>query len=299
MSTKKLLVLICTLVLLMPSVWASPTLDKIKKSGTIRLGVRDASIPFSYLGDKQQYVGYSIDLCMKAVESIKKKLALDTLEVKLIPVTSATRIPLTVNGTIDISCDSAINTVERQKQIAFTNTIFVVKNSFLSKKTAHLKTWMDLKGKTVVGTAGTINVQLLGKLNKEHQLGIKMLTAKDHSEAFLMVETGRADAFVMDDIVAASLLANAKNPNDYVQHSDKNPLGVFGLLLRHNDPQFKQVVDNAIIDVFRSGEINSMYAKWFQSPIPPKGIILNWPMSEQLKNAIRHPTDSSNIADYQ
>lgn len=274
------------------------TLKKIKDSGTITLGVRDSSIPFSYLDDKQSYQGYSIDLCMKAVTAIQKNLGLTQLNVKMNPVTSATRIPLMANGTIDLECGSTTNNIERQKQVAFAPTTFVVGTRFLAKKASNVNSINDLKGKTVVSTAGTTSMKLITALNGEKNMGMTLLSAKDHAESFLMVETGRAVAFLMDDILLASLAASSKSPGDYSITKEIMEVEPYGIMMRRDDPAFKKVVDQAIADVFKSGEINKIYAKWFQSPIPPKGINLNWPMSEQLKKVIAKPTDSGDPAVY-
>ncbi|WP_151639287.1 transporter substrate-binding domain-containing protein [Noviherbaspirillum aerium] len=277
----------------------SPTLKKIKDSGTITLGVRDSSIPFSYLDDKQSYQGYSIDLCMKAVTAIQKHLGLTQLNVKMNPVTSATRIPLMANGTIDLECGSTTNNVERQKQVAFAPTTFVSGNRLLAKKTSNISSINDLKGKTLVSTAGTTSMRQVTALNTEKNLGMNILSAKDHAEGFLMVETGRAVAFLMDDILLASLAATSKSPGDYTITKDALQLEPYGIMMRRDDPGFKKVVDDAITGVFKSGEINRIYAKWFQSPIPPKGVNLNWPMGDQLKKVIAKPTDSGEPAAYQ
>jgi glutamate/aspartate transport system substrate-binding protein len=276
----------------------SPTLKKIKDSGTITLGVRDSSIPFSYLDDKQSYQGYSIDLCMKAVTAIQKHLGMTALNVKMQPVTSATRIPLMANGTVDLECGSTTNNLERQKQVAFAPTTFITANRLLAKKSSNIKSLNDMKGKTLVSTSGTSNLKQLTQLNAERNLGMNIVAAKDHAEAFLMVETGRAVAFGMDDILLASLAASSKNPSEYSITQEALSVEPYGIMMRRDDPGFKKVVDDAIINVFKSGEINRIYSKWFQSPIPPKGINLNWPMSEQLKKVIAHPTDSGDPAAY-
>jgi glutamate/aspartate transport system substrate-binding protein len=276
----------------------SGTLKKIKDSGTITLGVRDSSIPFSYLDDKQSYQGYSIDLCMKAVTAIQKHLGMTALNVKMQPVTSATRIPLMANGTVDLECGSTTNNLERQKQVAFAPTTFITANRLVAKKSSNIKSLDDMKGKTLVSTSGTSNLKQLTQLNAERNLGMNIVAAKDHAEAFLMVETGRAVAFGMDDILLASLAASSKNPSEYSITQEALSVEPYGIMLRRDDPGFKKVVDDAIINVFKSGEINRIYGKWFQAPIPPKGINLNWPMSEQLKKVIAHPTDSGDPAAY-
>ncbi|PXX34686.1 transporter substrate-binding domain-containing protein [Undibacterium pigrum] len=276
----------------------SGTLKKIKETGTITLGVRDSSIPFSYLDDKQSYQGYSIDLCLKIVTAVQKQLGLTSLNVKMNPVTSATRIPLMANGTIDLECGSTTNNVERQKQVSFAPTTFVTANRILSKKSSGVKTLMDLKGKAVVSTSGTSNLKQLTQLNADQNLGINILPAKDHAEAFLMVETGRAVAWVMDDILLASQASNSKNPSEYEISKEALSVEPYGIMLRKDDAAFKKVVDTAISNVLTSGDVNRIYHKWFMQPIPPKGIALNWPMSDQLKVVAAKPTDSGEPSAY-
>jgi glutamate/aspartate transport system substrate-binding protein len=274
------------------------TLKKIKETGTITLGVRDSSIPFSYLDDKQSYQGYSIDLCLKVVTAVQKQLGMTSLNVKLNPVTSATRIPLMANGTIDMECGSTTNNMERQKQVAFAPTTFVTATRILSKKAANVKSLADLRGKSVVSTSGTANLKQLTQLNADQNLGINVLPAKDHAEAFLMVETGRAVAFVMDDILLASLAANSKAPADYEISKEALSVEPYGIMMRKDDVAFKKAVDSAISNVLTSGDINRIYAKWFMQAIPPKGINLNWPMSDQFKVVVAKPTDSGEPSAY-
>lgn len=274
------------------------TLKKIKDSGSITLGVRDSSIPFSYLDDKQSYQGYSIDLCMKAVTAIQKHLGLTALNVKLNPVTAATRIPLMANGTIDLECGSTTNNIERQNQVAFAPTMFVAVNRLLAKKSANISTLADMKGKTLVSTSGTSPLKVVTGLNGERGLGMNILAAKDHAEAFLMLETGRAVAFAMDDILLASQAANSKAPADYAITKEGLSVEPYAIMMRRDDPAFKKVVDTAIGNVYKSGEINAIYAKWFTSAIPPKGINLNLPQAEQLKAVFAKPTDSGDPAAY-
>lgn len=274
------------------------TLKKIRDTGQIVLGVRDSSIPFSYLDDKQNYIGYSIDLCDKVASAVQRKLGMVELKRRYQPVTSATRIPLMANGTIDLECGSTTNNREREKQVAFAPTTFVTANRILYKKGSGIKVLADLKGKTVVSTAGTSNIKQITILNAERNLNMNILAAKDHAEAFLMVETGRAAAFAMDDVLLASLAATSKNPSDFEISSEALSVEPYGIMLRRDDPQFKAVVDAAIDEVFKSGEINQIYAKWFLSPIPPQGVNLNVPMSPQLKAVIAKPTDSGDPAVY-
>ena len=276
----------------------SPTLKKIKDTGTITIGHRDSSIPFSYYDDKQNVVGYALDICMKVVDAIKADLKMPNLQVKLNPVTSATRIPLIANGTVDLECGSTTNNLERQKQVAFTNTYFLTANRFVSKKANNFKTWSDLKGKTVVSTSGTTNLKQITEMNGSQNAGMNILTAKDHAEAFLMVETDRASAFFMDDILLYSLVANSKAPADYVISADALSIEPYGAMLRRDDPGFKKIVDDATAKLYKSGEINSIYKKWFLKPIPPKGIALNVPMSAELKKTLASPTSNGDPAVY-
>jgi len=274
------------------------TLKRIKERGSITLGHRDTSIPFSYYDDKQQVIGYAMDICYKVVDAIKAELKMPKIDVKLNPVTSATRIPLMANGTIDLECGSTTNNLERQKQVAFATTHFVTANRFVSKKASNLKTVNDLKGKTVVSTSGTTNIKQANEINVEKKLGMKIIAAKDHAESFLTVETGRAVAFFMDDILLYSLVANSKNPSEWVISSDALSVEPYGIMMRKDDPGFKKTVNGAINSLYKSGEINKIYAKWFLRPVPPKGINLNVQMTEVFKKVVANPTDSGDPKDY-
>ena len=274
------------------------TLKKVKDTGTITLGHRESSLPFSYYDDRQQVVGYAMDLCARIVDGVKNELKLAQINTRLNPVTSATRIPLMANGTIDLECGSTTNNLERQKQVSFTITHFVTANRFVSKKSANLKTVDDLKGKTIVSTSGTTNIKQITELGAQKGLNLNILAAKDHAEAFLMVETGRAAAFVMDDILLYSLVAGAKSPKDYVISSDALSVEPYGIMLRREDAPFKKVVDQAMIATYKSGAINPIYEKWFLKPIPPKNINLDVAMSDAFKKVIANPTDSGDPAAY-
>src|SRR5262245_14850880 len=293
------LLTLCALLLVGPPADAQDgTLKKIKETGVITLGHRDASIPFSYFDDKQAAIGYALDLCGKIVDAVKAELKMPNLQVKLNPVTSATRIPLMANGTIDLECGSTTNNLERQKQVSFTITHFVTANRFVSKKASNLNTVSDLKGKTVVSTSGTTNIRQATELNGQKNLGMTILPAQEHTDAFLMVDTGRAVAFFMDDILLYSLVASSKNPSEWTISADALSVEPYGIMLRKDDPSFKKIVDGAITAVYKSGEINKIYAKWFLSPVPPKGINLNVPMSDVFKRVIAKPTDSGDPNDY-
>src|SRR5918995_2015936 len=274
------------------------TLKKVKDSGSITIGHRESSVPFSYYDDKQQVIGYAMDLCRKIADAVKKELKLDKLEVKLNPVTSATRIPLMANGTVDLECGSTTNNLERQQQVSFTITHFVTANRFVSKKAAKLNTVDDLKGKTITSTSGTTNIKQITEIGAQKNLGLNILPAKDHAEAFLMVETDRATAFVMDDILLYSLVATSKAPADYVISADALSVEPYGIMLRRDDAPFKKVVDAAMTDTYKSGAINAIYEKWFLKPVPPKSINLNVPMSAAFKKVVGNPTDSGDPASY-
>ncbi len=268
------------------------TLKKIQDAGAITVGHRDASIPLSYYDDKQQPVGYALDLCMRIVDAVKAELKLPKLDVKYQLVTSANRIPLMANGTIDLECGSTTNNLDRQKQVAFTITHFVTANRWVAKKSSNIKTLADLKGKTIVSTAGTTNIKQMTEINAAKGMGMNIISANGHPEAFQMVETGRAVAFVMDDILLYGLVAQSRAPGDYVISADALSVEPYGIMLRRDDPAFKKVVDNAMIQTYKSGAINAIYEKWFLKPIPPRNVNLNLPMSAQFKKVIANPTDS-------
>jgi glutamate/aspartate transport system substrate-binding protein len=274
------------------------TLAKIKRTGTITLGVRDGSVPFSYLDDKQQYIGYSVDLCMKIVTAAQKQLGLTSVKVMMNPVTPANRIPLMANGTIDLECGSATNNAERQKQVAFAPTMFVVANKLLVKKSSGIKSLADMKGKPLVVTAGTTTQKQLTILNNEMGLGMTILVGKDHPESFLMLETGRAMAQANDDILLAAQVAAAKNPGEYEITREALSVEPYGIMLRREDPAFKQLVDATLTRFYQSEDFKKVYDKWFMSPIPPKGINLNFPMPPQLQAVLAKPTDSPDPAAY-
>ncbi|MBX3663356.1 MAG: amino acid ABC transporter substrate-binding protein [Burkholderiales bacterium] len=268
------------------------TLKKIKDTGVIKIGHRDASIPFSYLDDKQRPIGYGVDICMKIVDRIKAELKMPKLKVEFVPVTSQTRIPILTGGNIDMECGSTTNSVERQKQVDFAPTYFVTGTKIIVKKSSGIKGYDDLKGKTVVFTQGTTNERAMKAYNDEKKLGINFIPAKDHAESFLAVETGRAVAFPMDDILLYGLKANARNPDDYEVIGEFLSDDPYAIMMRRDDPAFKKVVDSAVTALYKSGEINKIYTKWFQSKIPPKGINLNFPMSDGLKEAIKNPNNT-------
>ncbi|MDD0976964.1 glutamate/aspartate ABC transporter substrate-binding protein [Pseudomonas fontis] len=270
------------------------TLKKINDSGTITLGHRDASIPFSYIADASgKPVGYSHDIQLAIVEALKKDLNKPDLQVKYNLVTSQTRIPLVQNGTVDVECGSTTNNVERQQQVDFSVGIFEIGTRLLSKTDSKYKDFPDLAGKNVVTTAGTTSERILKAMNADKQMKMNVISAKDHGESFQMLESGRAVAFMMDDALLAGEMAKAKKPADWSVTGTPQSYEIYGCMVRKDDAPFKKAVDDAIVALYKSGEINKIYAKWFQSPIPPKGLNLNFPMSEELKALIANPTDKA------
>ncbi|MBY4946027.1 glutamate/aspartate ABC transporter substrate-binding protein [Cupriavidus respiraculi] len=271
----------------------SGTLQKIKDTGVITLGVRESSIPFNYnLGGVRQ-VGYSYDINMKIVEAVKDQLKLPNLQVKEIPITSQNRITLLQNGTIDIECGSTTNNLERQKQVSFSNSIFIIGTRFMTKKDSGIKDWADLKGKNVATTAGTTSERLLRKMNDEQKLGMNIISTKDHGQSFLTLESGRAVAFMMDDALLYGERAKARNPADWVVMGKPQSRESYGCMLRKDDAPFKKVADTVIAGLMKSGEINNMYTKWFMQPVPPKGLNLDFPLSDDMKALIKNPNDKA------
>ena len=270
---------------------AGGTLDKVKASGTITLAYRESSIPFSYLDDKAQPVGFGHEICLKIVDEVKKATGRADLKVALQSVTSANRIPLLQNGTIDIECGSTTNNSARGKQVQFATNYFYTGTRFLVKTVTSVKTIDDLKGKTVVSTAGTTNFQILRSLNEEKKLGMELLGAKDHAESALMVESGRAVAFGMDDILLYGLRASSQNPASLAVVGEPIQVEPYAIMLRLDDPAFKKLVDSTLASLMASGEFTKIYTKWFMSPIPPKGINLNAPMSKELVDNMKALSD--------
>ncbi len=295
MSLRRLLPATLALALALPAGAEdlTGTLKKIKESGTITLGHRESSIPFSYYDDKQQVIGYSHEIMMRAVEAVKQELKLPSLQIKLNPVTSQNRIPLVQNGTIDIECGSTTNNLERQKQVSFSNTIFVIGTRLLVRKGSGIKDFPDLAGKNVVTTAGTTSERLLRKLNEDKKMGMNIISAKDHGESFLTLETGRAVAFMMDDALLYGELAKAKRPGDWTVVGTPMSREAYGCMLRKDDAPFKKVVDAAIARLETSGEAEKIYARWFLNPVPPKGLNLSFPLSDDMKALYKSPNDKA------
>ncbi len=277
----------------------SMTLRKIKETRLISVGYRDGSIPFSYLDGRQNPVGYSMDICGQVVEAIKRRLNLDDLQVQLTPVTSATRIPLVANNTVDLECGTTTNTLEREKHVAFSVTTFVAMSRLASRRSSNIAHLDDLRGKTVVSTAGTTSIAKLLELNTADGRNMNIIAGKDHAQSFHLMETGRAVAFAMDDVLLYGMVATASDPSQFVVSGEPLSVEPYAVGLPKGDPEFKKLVDDTIIELFRSGKIMTLYRKWFDAPIPPRGIVLKLPMSGVLKRIIEHPTDSGDPAAYQ
>jgi glutamate/aspartate transport system substrate-binding protein len=274
------------------------TLEKIRSTGVITIGHRESSIPFSYYDRNEKVVGYGMDLCYIVADAVKARLGLAKLEIKLVPITPSLRIPSILSGKIDLACETMTNNLERQKVVAFSSTFFVAANRFVSKAAANLRTLDDLKGRTVVSTIASTNLKQISDLNAQRQLGLTIVAAKDNFEAFRMLESDRAAAHFMDDILLYGAVANSATPADYVVSDEALSVEPYGILLPRDDAAFKKVADDALAAIYRSGEINKIYAKWFLDPIAPNSVNLNVPMSAALKRAIEHPTDSGDPEAY-
>jgi ABC-type amino acid transport substrate-binding protein len=270
---------------------AADTLAKIAESGKITLAYRESSVPFSYLDGPSKPIGFSVELSNAVVEAVKKKLNKPNLQVALMPVTSQNRIPLIQNGTIDLECGSTTNNSARGKDVSFAVNHFYTGTRLLVKKSSKIKNYADLAKKTVASTTGTTNALVMRKYNAENKLDMDIVLGKDHADAFLLVESDRAVAFAMDDILLFGLIANAKNPAEFEVVGDALQVEPYACMLPKDDAAFKKVVDDTIVGLMKSGEFEKMYNKWFMSPIAPKGTALNLPMSPQLRDNIKAPSD--------
>jgi glutamate/aspartate transport system substrate-binding protein len=267
------------------------TLQKIKEARAIAIGTRESSIPFSYYDEKNEVVGFAQDLANLVVAAVKQKLNMPDLRVKLVPVTSQTRIPLVQNGSIDLEAGSTTNNLEREQQVGFSDTFFIVSTRLLVKKGSGINDFPDLKGKNVVVTAGTTSERLIHALNDQKQMQMQIIAAKDHGESFLILQSGRAAAFMLDDALLAGERAKARNPSDWVIVGTPQSKEAYGMMLRKGDTEFKAVVDAAIAEAERNGTAEKLYQKWFMSPIPPKGLNLNLPLSDDMKQLFQNPND--------
>ena len=268
------------------------TLKKVRDTGVLTLGIRESSYPLSYLDEKQQPVGYHIDICNRIVDAVKARLKLPALKVQHQPVTSQNRIPLVANGTVDLECGSTTNNEARAKQVAFAPTTFVTHVRMAVKKASGIQSLGQLNGKPVATTTGTTSVQLMRAHEKGKGIDFKEVYGRDHADAFLMLETDRAVAFVMDDNLLAGLIASSKAPNDYAIVGEVLSVEPIAIMLRRDDPDFKKLVDDAVKGLMKGGEIDKLYARWFMAPIPPKYVNMNFPMGDALKALIKAPSDA-------
>nr|WP_255705581.1 glutamate/aspartate ABC transporter substrate-binding protein [Xenorhabdus sp. PB61.4] len=269
------------------------TLKKIKDSGVVAVGHRESSVPFAYYDGKQNVVGFAQDHSNLIVEAIKKKIGAPDLQVKLIPVTSQNRIPLLQNGTFDFECGSTTNTPERQKQAAFSNTIFIVNTRLLTNKDSGIKGFDDLGGKNVVVSAGTTSEMLLNKLNDEKKMKMRIISAKDHGDSFRTLESGRAVAFMVDDALLAGERAKAKKPEQWIIVGEPQSKEAYGCLMRKDDPQFKKLLDETVAEIQTSGKAAERFDIWFKQPIPPKNLNMNFTLSDEMKELFKAPNDKS------
>ncbi len=267
------------------------TLQKISQTATINLGHRESSVPFSYYDGRRQVVGYSQDLMLAVTQSIQKELKLPALAVKLVPVTSQNRIPLVQNGSVDLECGSTTNNRERARHVAFSVSIFQTSSRLLTHKNSGVNELADLKGRRVLVTSGTTNERQLMLYSETQGMRFDIESAKDHGQAFAQLQSGRAEAFMMDDAVLYGLRAKADRPDDWSVVGQPMAAEVYACMLRKDDPAFKAVVDRSLTRLMQSGEALKVFRRWFQSPIPPKGLNLNWPAPESLLELYRAPND--------
>ncbi|MES3004055.1 MAG: amino acid ABC transporter substrate-binding protein [Pseudomonadota bacterium] len=265
---------------------ATDTIAKAKAAGKVVMGVRESSAPLSYTLGDGKFTGYHVELCQRILKSV-----LPTAAVEYVPVTSANRIPLVQNGTVDIECGSTTNNATRQKDVSFALTTYVTEVRTAVKTTSKIKSVADLKGKTVATTTGTTSVALLRKNKRAQGVTFTEVYGKDHADSFLLLESGRADAFVMDDNILAGLIASSKSPKDYAIVGETLNVEPIAIMIRKDDPNFKKAVDDYIKGAMKSGELNLLYTKWFMKPIPPKDTSVNLPMGKILAGLVKAPTD--------
>jgi ABC-type amino acid transport substrate-binding protein len=269
------------------------TLDKIEKSNVIVIGHRESSIPFSYYDENQNVIGFSQDLCQKIIDTVKVKLNKPNLAVRMVPVNSQNRIPLLQNGTIDLECGVTTNTNARHAQVAFSDTFFLALTRLLVNKDSGVKDFNDLANQTVVTNAGTTAEGILRHLNIDKKLNMSIISTKDYAESFLTLQTGRAKAFMLDDVLLSGARTMAHNPSDWVVTGTAQSKEPYAFMMRKDDPQFKKLVDDTLVKTMKSGEINTLFAKWFQKPVPPKNVNFDFAMSPELRTLYTNPNDEA------
>ena len=270
---------------------AADTLKKVEDSGRLSLGYRESSVPFSYIAGPGKPVGFAQDIANAVVQEVRRRMPGRSIEVEYTAVTSANRIPLLQNGTIDLECGSTTNNTARGKDVAFAINHFYTGTRLLAKKSSHVKNYADLAGKNVASTSGTTNAQVLRKYNQAKHLNMNMMLAKDHADGMLLVEADKAVAFAMDDILLYGLIATAKTPAEWEVVGDALQVEPYACMLRKDDPKFKELVDGVIAGMMKSGEFQRLYDKWFLSPIPPSNTNLRVPMSPQLRENLKAHSD--------
>ncbi len=270
---------------------ATETLLNIRNTQTIKIGYREASLPFSYLDENKKPVGYAVDLCLRLAEAIRNELKLKQLNIVYIKVNSEDRFSTLMDGKIDLECGSTTNNAARRKLVAFTVPHFIATVRMAVRSNSRIANWADLRGKRVVTTRGSTAVQLMSERDKVRALGTVMLEGADHAESFLQLENGEADAFAMDDVLLFGFRANAKNPNGFLIVGEPLSAEPYAIMMRKDDKQFKGVVDREMGRLIQDGELNRLYDKWFRRPIPPKKANLSMPMSYLLRDTLRFPTD--------
>jgi len=282
-----------------PSVLAQQsTLDKIRSTGVVTMGVRESSGALSYTLGDGKYAGFHVEICNNVLRDIQKQLNLKSLDIKYVPVTSQNRIPLLQNGTVDIECGSTTNNATRQKDVAFAVTTYVEEIRIAVKANSGITSLNQLNGKKVATTTGTTSVQLLRKHERATGVNFEEVFGKDHADSFLLLESGRADAFVMDGSILAGNIANAKNPNDYRIVGEVIAVEPIAIMMRKDDPSFKKSVDDSIIKMMKDGTLTKLWDKWFMQPIPPKNARVGLALSDSTKQAWSNPNDRP-AEDYQ
>ena len=282
-----------------PSVLAQQsTLDKIRSTGIVTMGVRESSGALSYTLGDGKYAGFHVEICNNVLRDIQKQLNLKSLDIKYVPVTSQNRIPLLQNGTVDIECGSTTNNATRQKDVAFAVTTYVEEIRIAVKANSGITSLNQLNGKKVATTTGTTSVQLLRKHERATGVNFEEVFGKDHADSFLLLESGRADAFVMDGSILAGNIANAKNPNDYRIVGEVIAVEPIAIMMRKDDPSFKKSVDDSIIKMMKDGTLTKLWDKWFMQPIPPKNARVGLALSDSTKQAWSNPNDRP-AEDYQ
>ncbi|MFC5429903.1 glutamate/aspartate ABC transporter substrate-binding protein [Paraburkholderia denitrificans] len=270
---------------------AQPTLEKIQSANLIAIGYRETSVPFSYMNTDGTVIGFSQDICNKVIDAVKAKTNRPNLKVRFIPVTSQNRIPLVQNGTVDLECGVTTNLKERQTQVAFSVTFFIATTRLLTRKDSGIRDFKDLAGKTVLTNQGTTSERILRRMNEEKQMNMRIISAKDYGEGRVALESGRAVAYMMDDVLLAGTRSLTANPSDWVIVGTPQSSEAYGFMMRNGDPAFRQLVNDTMTSIMKSGEIDAMYTRWFEKPVPPKGINFAFPMSTQLRALFAAPND--------